>query len=58
MCGMAVRAGADIFIIHLCSGKPIVQYTSCFDNILVVKRAKRNAKRYEVCKIVVITDDP
>ncbi|XP_076113416.1 uncharacterized protein LOC143081066 [Mytilus galloprovincialis] len=48
ICGLAVRAGADIFIIHLCSGKVIIKYASCIDNILVVKRAKRNTKRYKI----------
>ncbi|XP_063442694.1 uncharacterized protein LOC134722994 [Mytilus trossulus] len=48
ICGLAVRAGGDIFMIHLCSGRSIVRYASCFDKILLVKRTKRNTKRYKI----------
>lgn len=48
ICGLAVRAGGDIFVIYLCGGKTIIQYATCFDDILLVKRAKRNTKQYKV----------
>ncbi|CAG2250788.1 unnamed protein product [Mytilus edulis] len=48
ICGLAVRAGGDIFVIYLCGGKTIIKYGTCYDKILKVKRAKRNTKQYKI----------
>ncbi|XP_071176210.1 von Willebrand factor D and EGF domain-containing protein-like [Mytilus edulis] len=48
ICGLAVRAGGDIFVIYVCGGKTIIKYGTCSDKILKVKRAKRNTKQYKI----------
>lgn len=47
-CGVAARAGGDVFVIDFCSNKRIMQYISCHDKILDVRRYNKNTHIYNI----------
>ena len=50
-CGVAIRAGADVFMMNLCNRKSTVGFVSCeYNPVLEVAKTKDN-KNYLVCFI-------
>lgn len=51
-CGIAVRAGADIFVINFCDGWSTIQYVACEHTpVLQVSKMKDNNQHYRVSTI-------
>lgn len=49
-CGIAVRAGADVFIINFCDGWSVIQYAACeYAPVLRVSKMNSNNQHYRVC---------
>ena len=63
-CGVAVRAGADVFVIDTCEGETFIGYLHCTSNVLDVR--KLSETRYAVsisymthsCYIIIAKLDP
>ncbi|KAH3872712.1 hypothetical protein DPMN_035933 [Dreissena polymorpha] len=47
-CGVAVRAGRDVYVINVCNGYIDIGYRQCWDKALTVK--KENDYTYTVYK--------
>lgn len=50
-CGVAVRAGGDVFIADKCDDvvdKHLFEYRTCHDKILDVRRQNKNDRQYSV----------
>ncbi|KAL5006713.1 hypothetical protein ScPMuIL_015519 [Solemya velum] len=37
VCGVAVRAGRDVFLVDFCDSRPVIEVVSCEDNVLSIR---------------------
>ncbi|CAC5422194.1 unnamed protein product [Mytilus coruscus] len=48
-CGIAVRAGADVFVINFCDGWSVIQFVACeYASVLYVSKMKHNNQHYRI----------
>lgn len=50
ICGVAVRAGADVYVFNFCDGNSIIEYVACQQQLLDVTAKSKDNKRYKVLK--------
>ncbi|XP_071176209.1 uncharacterized protein [Mytilus edulis] len=48
ICGVAVRAGGDVYVFDFCDGKSIIQYMSCQQKLLDVTTRSKDNKKYKI----------
>ncbi|XP_071176211.1 von Willebrand factor D and EGF domain-containing protein-like [Mytilus edulis] len=48
ICGVAVRAGADVYVFNFCDGNSIIEYVACQQQLLDVTAKSKDNKRYKI----------